>query len=285
MHISQIRKSAFMSVDIGAKTEQHPPAAIAGRLGISDIEIVALADQIDQLGTAFAEVQRQLSSLTARIRAMAPVDVRSDEAVAPPGQSPLPVVVTMRNDVMSALAAQEARPFDAEPLAAPVHAEETVQVEEAIATIDTPATPSVAEAFTDPAKVDHLQDILQSYRDLIAQPVKNEINRWITQAGGLSCEVADDGRFNLPGGDAKGLLALIPLDGQSAIILPAGRLVVDFTSNFANVIAMRAVTRSAFELTAGGGGKMQLIDPAYARWDGREWRLDRPGRIGGLSSD
>jgi len=266
-----------MSVDISAKGDHQPSDCGGGQQGISRTEMVAVADQIDQLGMVFAEMQRQLLGLTALIRTLA--DVRSGEVVAMAEQSVLRAGLPMRKDDMQGQAAPESALFDAEPFAAPVHAEET------IATVGAPSTPSLADVFSDPMQVDHLQEIVQSYRDLIAQPVKNEINRWIAQAGGLSCEVVDDDRFHLPGGDSKGLLALMPLAGQSAIILPAGRLVVDFTSNFANVIAMRAVTRHAFDLIGGGGGKMQLIEPAHATFIGDEWRLDRPGKIGGFSSD
>jgi len=258
-----------MSVNIGAKADHQSAAAIDGRHDISGSEILALADQIDQLGTAFGEIHGQLSALTIRIRAMAPADDRAGEVVAIAEQSALPVEPR----------APQLTPPDPEPLAAPVLAQET------IATIEASAVPSPADVFSDPTKVDYLQDILQSYRNLIAHPVKNEINRWITQNGGVSCEVTDDDRFHLPGGDAKGLLALIPLADHSAIILPAGRLVVDFTSNFANVIAMRAVTRHAFDLIGGDGGRIQLIEPAYATMLDGEWRLDRPGKVGGFSSD
>lgn len=276
MHISQIRKSAVMSVDISAKADPQPAAAIGKRQGVSDAEMIALADQIDLLGATFAEMQRQLSGLTARMRAMAPPDGRSGDSVrAAEGIPALPVGFALRDDVAPTVTPAEEKAFSAP----------AVRTDEPPALAAPATTPSLAEVFADAGKVDHLQDILLNYRDLIAQPVKSEINRWIAQAGGVTCEVAEDDGFYLPGGDAKGLLVLIPLAGESAIILPAGRLVVEFASHFANIIAMRAVTRHAFDLIAGDGGKMQLIEPAYATLIGNEWRLDRPGRIGGFASD
>ncbi|MEO7692222.1 MAG: hypothetical protein ABIS51_23255 [Sphingomonas sp.] len=132
---------------------------------------------------------------------------------------------------------------------------------------------------------DHRDKLLEEYRELIAQPRKADINRWIDERGGESVEAAEDGAFQPLGRDSGGLLVLLPLDDQRALVLPGGRLVVDFATSFANVISMRSVTRQAFDLTNDGSGVLQLVEPAFAERRDGVWRLARPGRLAGLKPD
>lgn len=127
--------------------------------------------------------------------------------------------------------------------------------------------------------------LLDEYRALIAQPRKADINRWIDERSGESIEATDDGSFQPLGRDSGGLLVLLAVDDQSALILPGGRLVVDFATSFANAISMRSVTRQAFELTNDGSGVLRLVEPALAERRDGIWRLARPGRLAGLKPD
>ncbi|MDE0924820.1 MAG: hypothetical protein OSA96_17725, partial [Aurantimonas coralicida] len=77
-------------------------------------------------------------------------------------------------------------------------------------------------------------EVLDEYRKLIAQPRKAEINRWTDDHDGESCEATEDGAFRPLDREAGGLLVLLPLGDDRAMVLPAGRMVVDFATNFAN---------------------------------------------------
>jgi hypothetical protein len=71
-------------------------------------------------------------------------------------------------------------------------------------------------------------EVLDEYRKLIAQPRKAEINRWTDDHDGESCEATEDGAFRPLDREAGGLLVLLPLGGERAMVLPAGRMVVDY---------------------------------------------------------
>ena len=126
-------------------------------------------------------------------------------------------------------------------------------------------------------------EILAEYRKLIAQPRKAEINRWMDDHQGESCEATEDDGFRSLDREAGGLLVLLPLGGDRAMVLPAGRLVVDFATNFANSLSLRSVTRQTFELVEDGSGVLRLAEPAYAERREGVWRLTAPGRLSGLN--
>lgn len=125
-------------------------------------------------------------------------------------------------------------------------------------------------------------DLLSEYRSLIAQPRKADINRWIEDHRGESCEALEDGAFRTLDRDAGGLLTLLPLNDEAAMILPAGRLVVDFATNFASSLSLRSVTRQTFEFAEDGSGVLRLIEPAFAARREGVWRLTKSGKLSGL---
>lgn len=130
---------------------------------------------------------------------------------------------------------------------------------------------------------EHDAEVLAEYRKLIAQPRKAEINRWMDDHQGESCEATEDDAFRSLDREAGGLLVLLPLGGERAMVLPAGRLVVDFATNFANSLSLRSVTRQTFELVEDGSGVLRLAEPAYAERREGVWRLMVPGRLSGLN--
>jgi hypothetical protein len=127
-------------------------------------------------------------------------------------------------------------------------------------------------------------EITDEYRKLIAQPRKADIKRWIDEQGGELCEVVDDGSFQTSR-DGTGLLVMITLDETRALILPGGRLVVDFATNFANPLSLRSVTRQTFDLEPDGTGVLRLVEPAQAEYRDGAWRLANAGRLAGLTGD
>ncbi len=253
-------------------------------------DMAGLADQFEQVGIVFAELERQLSALAARIRTMVPQavptagPVQADAAPVQSSESAGHGDMLVR-DVIPAIAETDRPVVDFFAPTAPTASTTPFSIDTAEPALAETLPPPTADTVSHPSQRDLLDDQLQAYRDLIAQPRKSDINRWIDQQGGLTCEVGDDNSFQMPAGDGKGLLALIPFDGTRAIVVPAGRLVVEFATNFANVIAMRSVTRQAFDLNGSGSGKLQLIEPAYATNFHGEWKLERAGRLGGFSAD
>ena len=129
-----------------------------------------------------------------------------------------------------------------------------------------------------------LDEVLSAYRRLIEHPRKNEINRWADELGGQGYEVAEDGSLYPSSRDAGGLLVLLPVDTGRAIIVPGGRLIVDFATSYSDVMAMRGVTRETFELIGDDTGILRLVEPAHAARNGEGWHLVRPGTLTGLKS-
>lgn len=127
-------------------------------------------------------------------------------------------------------------------------------------------------------------EITDEYRTLIAHPRKADIKRWIDEQGGELCEVVDDGSFQTSR-DGTGLLVMITLDETRALILPGGRLVVDFATNFANPLSLRSVTRQTFDLEPDGTGVLRLVEAAQAEYRDGAWRLANAGRLAGLTGD
>ena len=140
------------------------------------------------------------------------------------------------------------------------------------------------EMDTTSATSSSVQDLVEGYRRLIAQPRKAEIKRWFDERGGEFCDVAEDGSFQT-GRESNGLLALVPVQEGCAVVLPGGRLVVDFATSFANPLSLRSVTRQTFDLLPDGSGVLRLMEPAYAQRRDGVWRLVRAGRLAGLTGD
>jgi hypothetical protein len=234
-------------------------AMVARRALAKDVE-----RSIDHIGGELTEIRHKLDALhmvvfndkASRTRATPPPPPRLAPAPPPPPPEPSPEWVPPPPSPPTAPVARAWQP-SAVPVTPPASADND----------------SATAALT------------AAYRRLAAQPRKSEINRWTDEHNGLGCEVTEDGVFQLLGRDAGSLLVLLPVDDRNAIVVPGGRMVVDFATSFANAISMRAITRNSFALVNDGTGILQLIEPALAeRLDG-SWRLVRPGKLSGLTSD
>ena len=138
---------------------------------------------------------------------------------------------------------------------------------------------------------------LQLHRDLARcgiRIVDDETQRRAVRAQQLAharIGLVDDGATGEDGAlqplarEAGGLLVLVPHDDAMGVLLPGGRLVVDFPTNFANAMSMRRVTRQSFELLSDGSGVLRLVEPAWAERVGEKWQLVSPGKLAGLKSD
>lgn len=129
-----------------------------------------------------------------------------------------------------------------------------------------------------------LDRLVEQYRLLLAEPRKNEINRWLDDNGGIRCEAADDGEIVLLGRDGSGLLTLLPTGEGGAIVVPSGRLIADFATSFASSLALRPITRELFTLVSDGSGMLRLIEPAVVTSIQDRWKLVRAGTLSGLTS-
>lgn len=147
-----------------------------------------------------------------------------------------------------------------------------------------PKAPAWRDALRPEVAPSRAAEITDEYRKLIAQPRKADIKRWIDGQRGEPCEVLEDGSFQTSR-DGSGLLVKIELDDARALILPGGRLVVDFATNFANPLSLRSVTRQTFDLEPDGTGVLRIVEPAYAEYHGGAWRLASAGRLAGLTGD
>lgn len=214
--------------------------------GLKEIE-----EQIGKFDIVFSDVQRQLAGLR-----------------QPPAAAPAPGPATARNTGASPPAFQ---PRAADPAPLPQ-------------TAATPPQPSsgVSAPYEDRSD---LEQLAAEYRELIAQPRKTEINRWTEESGGWPCEIGEDGSIQPLGRDGGGLLVLLTRDDRRGIIVPGGRMVVDFPTSFSDVISMRRITRQSFELVDDGTGVLRLAEPAYAERDGGKWQIIQPGKLTGFKSD
>ena len=126
--------------------------------------------------------------------------------------------------------------------------------------------------------------VLDEYRQLIAEPRKAEINRWADEHGGISCAIKEDGTIAALSREAGGMLLVVCDRDGSRLLLPGGRMVVEFATSFANMMSMRSVTRDCFELTSDGSGILRLLEPALVTGDGGHWDLASPGQLSGFTS-
>lgn len=125
---------------------------------------------------------------------------------------------------------------------------------------------------------------VETYRELIARPRKNDIVRWFEEAGGLPCEATDEGLFQLVERGEGARLTLLPLTDRFALVLPSALMVVDFPTSFADVLSARAAVRQTFDLDADGSGTLRLVQPALAMLADGVWRLKTSGRLAGLAN-
>ena len=163
--------------------------------------------------------------------------------------------------------------FMSTPMPAPVAAPEAEQ-----RTVEKPAANAGGQVSADAA------ELLDQYRELIARPQRQEINRWADTLGGMSIEALEDGSFRPLARDAGGLLILLPVTADHALVLPGGRMVVDFATSYATSLNLRPITKQAFAFETDGSAVLRLDAPAMAERGGETWRLVRPGRISGLAA-
>lgn len=290
--IALVQLSALRSAlsEIDQRVRQLPrPAEDAGRIDRTASMLQVLLDQMRRLDEAVATLRPSFSSPTPASAAPPP------PPPPPPSPSPSPSQSQPSASAERAVAAPELIVdigSDGQGLKA--RAFEPFQEERASAdrTAPAPAAEQVAKPWVAPASEpppsqaatsEREVEVLDEYRKLIAQPRKAEINRWTDDHDGESCEATDDGTFRPLDREAGGLLVLLPLGRDRAMVLPAGRMVVDFATNFANALSLRSVTRQTFELVEDGSGVLRLVEPAYAERLEGVWRLSSPGRLSGLN--
>jgi hypothetical protein len=255
-----------------------PRGRAAPSTGRDDQLLLAIRDQvrdleaqIDKFDIVFSDIRSELNSLQHQGRAI----VRLVSEPADPGAArPEPEVRPgSRGDSAGWSSAGESARTGGPPSAPPPPA------------ADPASRPFTSAPAPDSSAAGGLDSLLEQYRELIAQPRKNEINRWSDDIGGTACEVTEDGTVKPLSRDEGGLLVLVTKDGVNGAVVPGGRLVVDFPTSFSNVISMRSVTRHSFELEADGSGILRLVEPALVTRAGDRWQLVRAGTIAGLKSD
>jgi len=248
-----------------ANREEPLHQALAG-------ELKDIADQIGKFDIVFSDIQAQLDAVRqAKPAAPAPEpEAREVRSTTEPVSSPTPAPQRPAREEHAA-AATSPRPA----------------IHESVVAADPPvdATASTRGGLDVDAGLERLKPLVTEYRELIAEPRKNEINRWSDERGGWSCEFREDGTLRPVTREAGGLLVLIARDDDVGIIVPGGRLVVDFPTDFATTIALRRVTREAFELVNDGTGMLRLMEAAVATRVGDTWQLVRAGKLAGLKSE
>lgn len=278
--ITLVQLSALRSAlsEIDHRIHQLQRAAEdGGRVERTNPLLGNLLEQMRRLDEAVAALRPRHSSLT-----------MPTAAPSPPPPSPLPAepavarprpIEDIWGDDRGDLTAPASEPIPEEHVAG-------ARIDGAPAS--EPAAKPWAAPASEPVPVqaaasDRDLEVLEEYRKLIAQPRKTEINRWTDEHEGESCEATEEGVFRPLDRDAGGLLILLPLGEDRAMVLPAGRLVVDFATNFASSLSLRSVTRQTFELVEDGSGILRLMEPAYAERHEGVWRLTRSGRLSGLN--
>lgn len=241
--------------------------------------VMELAKRVGDTQTKFGEIGNKLSSLQLQITEV----TNGNQTIA---QFLTDELAPNLGAKAAARSGQEAppSPFVIREVGAPDILTKPSVLTEPVSTLSTSDEP-VVEAEPEGSPIDRRAETLEAYRNLIAQPRKSDINRWADDVGGLVCEANDDGGFQTLSREAGGLLVLVPINDSLAIVVPSGRLVVDFATSYANVIAMRTITKNVFELTQDGTGVLRLIEPAIAKRNGETWRLVEAGQLAGLKAD
>lgn len=273
-------RSALSEIDRRLRQLQRP-AEDNGNIDRNASLLQALLDQMRRLDEAVAALHPRFSSPTPASAAPSPAPSRppprpepAERAVAAPEPTVEVGGDRERHKDRVVEPFPEERASDGVTPPAPAW-EQVAKPWVAHASEPTPAQAATSERGT---------EVLDEYRKLIAQPRKAEINRWTDDHEGESCEAMEDGAFRPLDREAGGLLVLLPLGRDRAMVLPAGRMVVDFVTNFANSLSLRSVTRQTFELVEDGSGVLRLVEPAYAERREGVWRLTSPGRLSGLNA-
>lgn len=252
--------------------------------------VVQLHEQIASFDVVFSDMQEQLSQIGDGLQDIRAGRSHSSATAAAPPASP---ALQSSHAIESASAAAFIR-SSAEPdgIAEVLPSE----VDSAYAPPPEPPPPPVpafgSEPYptepTQPAErapvTDSSSSLINEYRQLIAEPRKNEINRWVDERGGMSCMVSEDGTIFPLTRDAGGLLVVLRTSDGTDLLVPGGRMAVEFATSFASPISMRSVTRDCFELIGDGTGILRLLEPARIRSLGEGWSLVSPGQLSGFTS-
>lgn len=172
-------------------------------------------------------------------------------------------------------------------MAEPDQASESVSRGEGLGTVPSPTGNGLqggASVEGDNEQPVSPDELIESYRELIARPRKNEITRWFDDLDGTPCEATDENVFQLLGRGEGARLVLVRLTERFGLVLPSALMVVDFATSFADVLSARSATRQTFAFDADGSGTLRLVQPAMAVLVDGSWKLKAPGRLAGLAS-
>jgi len=234
-------------------------------------ELSGRVDRIDQqfdvLGQKLDELQRALSELQQPRR----------DALVSTSVQPVPAAETAR-------AVQEGtsdQTLIAEIVDKSVHRIATPPTTKASG--DSPSTLPADSFVHDPRTmiVGEVDELVAGYRAKIGERSKAPIREWLAQNNSVMLEVTEDGTL-IP--SDSGLIAAIPLNDGTALLVPTAGFVVDFATRFAgSQISLRQVMRNTFEATVDNSGDMKLQSPAMARREGERWIVEKPGSLSGFT--
>lgn len=237
---------------------------------VAEAMLLKMSDHFNSFDTVFTDMQRQLAVIRGAV-----ADPSPDRRSAATSNA---AVAEFSHD-------EEARPEDLPPTRfdPPVQPFNLARDSAASQLSPEPPGPEMTDRPVALAGGD-LGRLVEQYRLLLAEPRKNEINRWLDDNGGIRCEAADDGEIVLLGRDGSGLLTLLPMGEGGAIVVPSGRLIADFATSFASSLALRPITRELFTLVSDGSGRLRLIEPAVVTSIQDRWKLVHAGTLSGLTS-
>lgn len=124
--------------------------------------------------------------------------------------------------------------------------------------------------------------LIDQYRDLVSQPSRVTIRDWLATNNAITADAIE--ADIVAASTEPGLIALIKLTDQRAILLPSARFVVDFATRYAENLALRQATRDVFEPVIDNASTMRLVEPAVVHADSRGWIVIKPGKIGGFKA-
>lgn len=129
--------------------------------------------------------------------------------------------------------------------------------------------------------VGEVDELIAGYRAKIGERSKAPIREWLSQNNSIMLEVTEDGTL-IP--SDSGLIAAVPLNDGTFLLVPTAGFVVDFATRFAgNQVSLRQVMRNTFEATVDNSGDMKLQAPAMARREGERWIVVKPGKLSGFT--
>ena len=253
-----------------SEPKSHQSRVESASCQVAEAMLLKISDHFNSFDTVFTDMQRQLAAIRGAVASSSP-DRRS--------------AATSNVAVAKFSHDEEAKPEDLPPTQFDPPGERfNLARGSADSQLSTePLGPEVADRQVALAS-GHLGRLVEQYRLLLAEPRKNEINRWLEDNGGIRCEAADDGEIVLLGRDGSGLLTLLPTGEGGAIVVPSGRLIADFATSFASSLALRPITRELFALINDGSGMLRLIEPAVVKSVQDRWKLVHAGTLSGLTS-